>query len=564
MTQEQTQNRKKRILFCNEFSGLFTGYSTYGRNIISNLYQTGKYEIAELALYLDPRNPASAQFPWRIYGNLPTNEQEQNEYSKDVSSQFGAWRLGDVCLDFKPDIVVTINDFWMSAFIQYHPLRKYFQHIYMPAIDSSPPSEQWISQLCDTDRILVYSEYGQRVIENQMKGRVNVFGVSPIGVNDKFHPILDKRSLRIKYGIDPDSFIIGMSSRNQKRKLYPDLIQAFSLFIKQHPKEKIYLALHTSLPDLGWRLCNLIKESGVSSKILVTYVCAQCKATLVLPFTDARRVCPVCHSIAMTMPNTNNAASEEQLNEIYNLWDICVQYAICEAQSVTPIESALAGIPCMVSDYSALSDVADHTGGYKIKIAHVFLEAETHQYRSYPCNQSLIENLNHFYKLTPSLRQKKGREAYIGARKFYNWQRTTKIWTDCIDSLEPKNNWDSPPRLHQPQTQIPQNVDNEFLVRWCLHNVLGQPELCNTYFAYRLLRDLNYGASTRQLGGMYLNEDCFLSHNIRYQPFTVKEMVQELTQLCNERNYFEQRRCGLIQEQPKPIVQFVKPSENEL
>lgn len=554
---------KKRLLHISEFSQLYTGYSVYSKNLLYGLYKTGKYEIAEFARYADARNPKIYNVPWTVYANLPTNEQETQQYNSNILNQFGLANFGHVVLDFHPDTCTSISDFWMDDFIGSHPLSPFYHWIYMIAADSAPHQESWVDQMTKASRLLVYSEYGDRAIRQETNDKLKAFAVTPAGTSPAYKPILNKKELRERFNINPKAFIVGMFSRNQKRKLFPDLIEGFSHFLKQHPENasNIFLYIHTSYPDQGWDIPRLIKHSGCSSNILLTYICQHCKAVLPLLFNDARRVCPVCSSAQMIMPNTQVAIPEEQLNELYNLLDIHVLLSIAEAQGMTSVEAAATGTPIMGCGYAATEDVIDHCGGYKIGIDKTFLESETHQYRVYPSIKDFVDKLNQFYKLPQSLRYKKGREAHIGALKFYNWSDTIKKWESCIDSLEPKNNWSAPPHLHQPQTQIPQ-LDNEMLVRWAIVNILGKPELVNSYFSHRLIRDLNYGASTRQTGGVYLAEDSYLSQQARFKPFGPREMIEELTYMCRENNYYEELRCGMRKEPPKPIIMYKKPDDN--
>jgi hypothetical protein len=106
--------RKKRILFCSEATFLHTGYATYTREILSYLYSTGKYEIAEMASYGTRYDPRAANIPWKYYGVVPDekcSEQEREQYGTHTTAQFGELIFEEVCLDFKPDIVCDIRDF---------------------------------------------------------------------------------------------------------------------------------------------------------------------------------------------------------------------------------------------------------------------------------------------------------------------------------------------------------------------------------------------------------------------------------------------------------------------
>ena len=48
--------RKKRILFVTESHKLASGFGTYGKEVISRIHKSGKYEIAEFACYASPRD----------------------------------------------------------------------------------------------------------------------------------------------------------------------------------------------------------------------------------------------------------------------------------------------------------------------------------------------------------------------------------------------------------------------------------------------------------------------------------------------------------------------------
>ena len=110
--------RKTRILLCNEASFLKTGYATYGREVMKRLLASDKYELAEFASYGKMDDERAVDIPWRYYPNLPdeSNEQQIQEYASLATNQFGEWRFEHVLLDFKPDIVFDIRDFWMIDF----------------------------------------------------------------------------------------------------------------------------------------------------------------------------------------------------------------------------------------------------------------------------------------------------------------------------------------------------------------------------------------------------------------------------------------------------------------
>jgi hypothetical protein len=158
---------KKRVLFVSESHHLASGFGTYAKEILTRLWDTGKYELAEFAGYGDLEKCNNV--PWRYYSNMPSNDQEKQIYDSNPNNAFGLWRFNHVVLDFKPDIVLTYRDPWMDMWINESPLRKYFKWIWMPTVDSYPQKRKWLDVFEQCDGILAYSEYGIRSLERQRK-----------------------------------------------------------------------------------------------------------------------------------------------------------------------------------------------------------------------------------------------------------------------------------------------------------------------------------------------------------------------------------------------------------
>ncbi len=212
--------RKKRILWLNEASFLHTGYSVYGREVISRLHATGKYELAELAAYGHPAPleheiggfikefgaAPMLEIPWRYYGNLPLNIPGQfEEYGSIPTNQFGEWRFESTCLDFKPDIVVDIRDWWMLEFAERSPYRPYFHWSIMPTVDSAPQQEQWLNTFINADSVMTYSEYGRDVLLEETNNKIKFANVASPGANLKvLYPCKDKAKHKEQFDLVGD------------------------------------------------------------------------------------------------------------------------------------------------------------------------------------------------------------------------------------------------------------------------------------------------------------------------------------------------------------------------
>lgn len=282
-------DNKKRILFVGEASSLSTGFSTYYRELIPRLVETGKYEIAELGCYVDRNHGPTKEFVnnrWKFYPGMPSTEAEKKLFEESNThpqqpgqqlSQFGAWCFDSVVADFQPDIVIDIRDWWMLAFQSRSALRQYFQWIVMPTVDSIPQREEWINTYLTADYVAAYSDFG---IDSLRKSNphlelrfdppnVNVLGSNSLEITKmpgKLHPVplrpgvdiktfkpMDKGQIREKWGLNPENPVIVIVQRNQARKRINEALSAFA-YMKEKYKgnkaiDKAVMLLHTAFPD---------------------------------------------------------------------------------------------------------------------------------------------------------------------------------------------------------------------------------------------------------------------------------------------------------------------------
>ena len=86
---------------CSEASFLNSGFSIYAKEILSRLYATGKYEIAEFASYAVVNDPKDKDIPWSIYANAVNNADPRHaEYTSRTDNMFGRWRFDKTVVDF--------------------------------------------------------------------------------------------------------------------------------------------------------------------------------------------------------------------------------------------------------------------------------------------------------------------------------------------------------------------------------------------------------------------------------------------------------------------------------
>ena len=534
-------SRKKRILFISEAAYLNTGYAKYSKEVISRIHKTGKYEIAEFSIYSNPDDPRRKSIPWKNYANLPRNndEKQMQAYSSNNSNQFGAWRFERVCLDFEPDIVFTIRDYWMDSFIYHSPYRRLFSWTWMPTVDASPQNQEWIDMFSDADYVLTYSHWAKSVIEEQAGKNVNTVGVASPSAASCFMP-MDKKKIREEFGLENDVNIIGSVMRNQRRKLFPALIEAFGKYLRQSGSKDTFLYLHTSFPDAGWNLAQLIHQNNVSSKILMTYVCENCKNIEPSFFRDAKKVCSKCGRYTSSPSNVGNGVDDNHLAKIYNIFDLYVQCANSEGFGLPQVEAAACGIPIACTNYSAMEDIVKNLGAYGIKHS-TYKELETGCDRAVPDIDDIVNLFNIFFSKNKS----QINNAKDNTRKLfelnYNWDTTANEWMKTADDC-PYADWKQPVKLIYPSPvdeKIPST--NQFIKQMLDSYSFYEPHK-NSYFSRCLVTDLSRGVSKTSWDGYYVSE--FSPFGLsKPRPITRIEIKNMLEARLKNYNIWEETRA---------------------
>lgn len=544
---EDTEGYKKRILFVGESSFLNTGFSTIYRELLPRLVATGKYEIAEFGSYADDNHPEVHGFirnRWKFYGNNPTTPQEQEAFNQpdaaqpgQNTNQFGRYKFDTVLADFRPDIVVDIRDWWMIAFQERSPFRKYFSWLVMPTVDSIPQKEEWISTYNGATYVMAYSDFGidalrksspRLEVRSNPPGKPDFIGIDkapgklhPVplrpGVDLKtFHPRSEeeKAALKTKWGIKPDIPIILLVQRNQARKRISEVMVAFAKMKIMYPDDefvqKSILVMHTSWPDnamsidfpraiariqTGYHGCP-VKRKGIIREINSTFMChnTACGDVFIAPSINLRQhpviMCPKCGQQTARTPTTGAGITRDQLSEVFGMSDIMVQMSIAEGCGMPVQEAKACGIPVLVTDYAAIAEKGAmpdydhidktnytvHLGGETMDVAYLYEEPETTCWRA----MTSIEDCAHKMAAMLGDRErltKMGLDARQCAEDNYDWEKNWKQWEFILDHITPldrDNTWDKDMSLIEIDIQQPPaDLNDDDFVVWCYTKLLG-------------------------------------------------------------------------------------------
>lgn len=496
--------QKRRILFTGEASFLSTGFATFNREIIKRLYATGKYEIAEMGSYASMADKRIESLPWKFYPVLPTTQGEKKAYDSHPQNQFGRYKFDDVLANFQPDIVYDARDPWMLEHLIDSRFRKNYKLVITPTVDSAPQKREWIDGIFKkADIVTTYSRYGKHVLEGD---GVKIEGVTSPGVLlDVFKP-LDRAETRDAFHMTPSLFVYGTVMRNQKRKLFPDLFDAYRMLrnkyakprtvarIKEKVKNKKQLSslekntlrvnhsvlyCHTSYPDLGWDIPSYLTRNQLQRHVIFTYLCDSCDVVYSNWFVPCNKkgysTCRVCGKQTAHMPNTNRGVTEEQLAQIFNLFDVYLQPAICEGWGLPIMEAKSCGVPGLYQNYSAMEDHVENGGGQPIKIGRLYHEAETSAIRSLPDLNDFVSKMEKF-ATDDKMRKRLAKEARECAERMHKWEITTDKLQQIFDSIElfdRSKTWDDKPYFKIVTPEHPPNkMKAQEFVEWCYVNIL--------------------------------------------------------------------------------------------
>lgn len=516
---------KIKILAVTENPLNATGLGVYAEQILARLASQPNFEVGALACFGFNNDPKLKELPykvWQAFINEDDSEQFKNIYKKHKDALIGAAHFEKICLEFKPDIVISWRDYEHDYFINNSPYRKFFKYINMPTVDSENRPNVELDFFLRCDKILNYSEFGRDVLLNQCPKLENkLFGLAPPAADyDIFSPVLDKDSHKIEFGFNPSDVIIGTCNRNQPRKLFPELIKSFSELVTKFPYKNLKLYLHTTYPDAAWNIPRLLLMNGVASKTYLSYKCANrdCEYWSPSQYNGCNTAtCPKCGQHSFKLITTEEGLSRSQLSDVYNLLDIYVQPNSNEGFGMSMLEAAASGVPIVGTDYSAMSDILQKLNGYKIK-AHKYLEQNMERVLSKIEADELSSVLEKIIIKPSPLRKAIGFSTSILARVNYDYDESAQTWIDCINSLELiENNWKNITFKKLPPIESIAFAPDLDFINICFSGL----QLYSEWNKDMILKDLKIGKITKNQ--IYLMaKDCMDIHN-----FWMKLLLEE-------------------------------------
>jgi glycosyltransferase involved in cell wall biosynthesis len=418
---------------------MFTGFGKHKKNLLSYLYNTGKYDIIELSNGYTWESEQLKFVPWESYGTLPSDPEIHKEIAIDErrknAAGYGAEMIDHAVKELKPDIYLGIEDVWaFNGFIEKEWWNK-IHCIVHTTLDSLPILPDAVNAADKIKNYFVWASFAEKAMHKL--GHTHVKTVHGTLDASSFYRLLDEDRLKLRNRFKlSDEYIIGFVFRNQLRKSVPNLLDGFKLFQENNKQSKVKLLLHTSWNE-GWDILKLLKEKEINTKnILTTYVCKNCNAYNVKSFSSHVVNCDFCRTQnSCETTNVKTGVNEQQLNEIYNLMDVYCHPFTSGGQEIPIQEAKLTELITLVTNYSCGEDCStEASGGFPLEWAE-YREPGTQFIKASTLPTSIFSQLQHVYNLPSETKKLLGKSARQFVIDNYSIEVVGKFFENLFDSF---------------------------------------------------------------------------------------------------------------------------------
>ena len=431
--------RKKRVLFLTDYAGAFTGFGKNCKLLLTYLYKTGKYEILNAAQGLPKHGAHEHKFPWRTVGVLPDDPQKIQQIHQDPNlartAAYGNLEMTNIVKDFKPDVIFSVNDTWGSQFVVDLPFFNKIPTVCWNTFDSLPLLPDTIEKAPKIKYYWTWSDFARKELHKHNFDHVK--NQYPLVNTNNFYKLPDSKIAEIKnrFGLPQDAFIIGFVFRNQLRKLINTQIEAYALFKKHNPEVKnTFLYTHTHYGE-GWDIHRLCQQYGVDPKeVLCTYVCKETRQYFIAPFHGQDIENPIIKRKTLITANVSLGVSDEQLNEIYNIFSLYSHPATSGACELPCVEAALTEKIITTAPYSFGEDIIENNKGSISMKFTFYTEHGTQFLKSQPSAYELSKIFKKVYEMKPNTRHQMEKDSRKWALENYSIEVNGSKFEEFIDS----------------------------------------------------------------------------------------------------------------------------------
>jgi glycosyltransferase involved in cell wall biosynthesis len=441
---------KPTILLVTDSPGVHTGLAKICRNVWIPLYETGKYNIVQLAWW--HRNPME-QVPWMLLYTI------RNSHGiLDPQDKYGNVSLNHLLGQFKPDLVWASGDPWMIT-----PLTARRQLIPGPiisylAVDGGPldpggPTTNtvgWYEVCSNSDVVVPYLPWGQDLMDAVFPD-AHVTAPIPVGIDTKiFKPLtVEERAeaRKIYFRSVPDGAGLFTSvSRNQFRKNLPENIRAL-YFLRSGKygvctkcgRYNLWRRDYVRCKDLGPEPCCKFCRGDLRNGTIRPELTYYMHVPLDEAMDDSWRIPDLLNQFGIiTEDKLQGVLVNDALASTHGVSDpdLAGYLACCDAYAMPSmgegfgmpyLEALACGVPVVATDYSAHPDYLKGVGRL-VPCTHVSCEPATNYWRGLVDPDAWAQALDEVI-----FGNEGDRQACRARALEYDWQNIWPQWEILID-----------------------------------------------------------------------------------------------------------------------------------
>lgn len=335
---------------------------------------------------------------------LPSNVQMYDAYAGEVTKQmgFGFDQVTDFVTMNKPDICIIYNDMVVVSNIleKLHKVENknfkiivYIDQVYLYQ------KKEFIKRLNEqSDYVLAFTPYWEDIVKGL--GIQKPTGFLRHGFNPDLHYPVPTELCRNYYNLKMTDFIVLSLNRNQPRKRYDILLQAWAEFVSKHMDEPVKLLVATAIQG-GWNLLEVYERELSKRNIKLE---------------DGLK-----HVIFIDNPQQ---LTDEDVNILYNVADISLSVVDGEGFGLCNFQQAAIGRPQIVPKIGGFLDFFNEDTAIMLEPRLSFYidsardgvggEAQLVDYKE------AADALERYYK-NPELRKQHGENARKKIMTEYRW-----------------------------------------------------------------------------------------------------------------------------------------------
>ena len=300
----------KKILMVGDSPYAYSGFARVMREIANGFHNTD-HEVKVVGWCY---GGTKDELPYQVYSSI---DQRGDYYGVQVTKML---------LDtWKPDILFSLGDIWMIDWITKLDKKDTKWVAYFP-IDGVPLPNKWIPIINNIDVPVVYSKFAYNLLKEAIPYKNIELILHGVDTETfKGLPQNEVEEFKNKLGLG-GKYIVGNVSRNQWRKNLPALFRGFADFAED--KDDVLLFYHGVVKDQGWDILDLVDRYNLQDKFYY------------IPGMSSK----------VALPN-------EQLNMVYNLFDLMCLATHGEGFGLPIAEAHAVGKPILVTDYSACTEL---------------------------------------------------------------------------------------------------------------------------------------------------------------------------------------------------------------